>query len=184
MSHINDGWGGRVYTLLYEKEIEREVAMAFEQVATAKTWTGPIWQERVLPEKSEGEGDYPVSIRELVASPTAVYDVLEKLGRGTFGQVVRCWKKDTHEIVAMKILKSTPSYAKQGQMEVDVLAKLSRLSADEGSFVRAYESFHHHGHICIVFELLHVNLYDYLKQSRFEPLPLKYIRPIAQQVSY
>lgn len=156
--------------------------MAFERVANSKGWTGPVWQERMVADKSEIEGDYSVTLRELIVSPTAVYDVLEKLGRGTFGQVVRCWKKDSNEIVAVKILKSTPSYAKQGQMEVDVLSKLSRLSADEGSFVKAYESFHHHGHICIVFELLQINLYDYLKQSGFEPLPLKYIRPIAQQV--
>lgn len=104
-------------------------------------------------------------------------------GRGTFGQVVRCWKKDTHEVVALKILKNLPCYTKQGQVEVDVLTKLSRVSADEFNFVRAYESFCHHGHICIVFELLHVNLYEYLKCNRFQPLPLKHVRPIAQQVS-
>ena len=103
-------------------------------------------------------------------------------GRGTFGQVVRCWKKDTHEVVALKILKNLPCYTKQGQVEVDVLTKLSQVSAEEFNFVRAYESFCHHGHICIVFELLHVNLYEYLKCNRFHPLPLKHVRPIAQQV--
>lgn len=163
------------------RKIGPEMVTVYERTP-GKRWTDSLWQDRTLPEKNENEGDYPVSLRELIASPNAVYDVLERLGRGTFGQVVRCWRKDTSEVVAMKILKSTPSYAKQGQMEVDVLMKLSRLSADEGSFVRAYESFQHKGHICIVFELLHINLYDYLKQSHFEPLPLKYIRPIAQQV--
>ena len=103
-------------------------------------------------------------------------------GRGTFGQVVRCWKKDTREVVALKILKNLPCYTKQGQVEVDVLTKLSQVSADEFNFVRAYESFYHRGHICIVFELLHVNLYEYLKCNRFHPLPLKHVRPIAQQV--
>ena len=83
----------------------------------------------------------------------------------------------------MKILKNLPCYTKQGQVEVEVLTKLSRVSADEFNFVRAYESFCHRGHICIVFELLHVNLYEYLKCNRFQPLPLKHVRPIAQQVS-
>ena len=104
-------------------------------------------------------------------------------GRGTFGQVVRCWKRETHEVVALKILKNLPCYTKQGQVEVEVLTKLSQVSADEFNFVRAYESFSHQGHICIVFELLHVNLYEYLKCNRFQPLPLKHVRPIAQQVS-
>lgn len=84
----------------------------------------------------------------------------------------------------MKVLKDIPSYAKQGQVEIGVLTKLSRLSADEFNFVRAYESFQHRKHICIVFELLQINLYDYLKQCRFQPMPLKHIRPIAQQVRW
>lgn len=46
---------------------------------------------------------------------------MEFLGRGTFGQVVKCWKKGTNEIVAIKILKNHPSYARQGQIEVSVL---------------------------------------------------------------
>jgi homeodomain interacting protein kinase len=174
-----------VFTHNYYSTVNCEDNMAvvgYEQQQHGKRWKEALWQARTVLDKGEEEGDYPVGLRELIISPTAVYDVLEKLGRGTFGQVVRCLKKDTREMVAMKILKSTPSYAKQGQMEVDVLMRLSRISSDEGSFVKAYESFQHQGHICIVFELLHINLYDYLKQSRFEPLPLKYIRPIAKQV--
>ena len=103
-------------------------------------------------------------------------------GRGTFGQVLKCWKKDTNEVVAMKILKNLPSYRKQGQVEVDVLMTLSKVDSQQFNFVRAYESFTHHSHICIVFELLQINLYDYLKQNCFQPLPLKHIRPVAQQV--
>lgn len=156
-------------------------------VPSPRRWTLGMtagWKDRVGEQQNrDGEGDYKVSLREHIPSPNSVYEVLEFLGRGTFGQVVKCWKKDSNEVVAMKILKDTPSYAKQGQMEVDVLSKLSRLSSEEGNFVRAYESFQNRGHICIVFELLHTNLYDYLKRTRFEPLPLKYIRPIAQQVS-
>ena len=47
-----------------------------------------------------------------------IAQVLEFLGRGTFGQVVKCWKKHTSDIVAIKILKNHPSYARQGQIEV------------------------------------------------------------------
>ena len=104
------------------------------------------------------------------------------IGRGTFGQVLRCWKKDSNEVVAVKILKNLPSYTKQGQVEVDVLTTLSKVDSELYNFVRAYESFTHCGHICIVFELLHMNLYDYLKHNQFQPLPLKHVRPVAQQV--
>ena len=103
-------------------------------------------------------------------------------GRGTFGQVLKCWKRDTNEVVALKILKNVPSYAKQGQIEVDVLSRLRKHGSEEFNFVQSLESFMHRGHICIAFEMLHMNLYDYLKQGGFQPLPLKHIRPIAQQV--
>lgn len=124
-------------------------------------------------------------------------------------QVVKCWKKGTNEIVAIKILKNHPSYARQGQIEVScasiiltyerfirghvqmrsldpeqvsILSRLSQENADEFNFVRAYECFQHKSHTCLVFEMLEQNLYDFLKQNKFSPLPLKYIRPILQQV--
>ena len=131
---------------------------------------------------SSGEGDYQLVQHEVLGSLTNRYEVLEFLGRGTFGQVVKCWKRGTNEIVAIKILKNHPSYARQGQIEVGILARLSAENADEFNFVRAYECFQHKNHTCLVFELLEKNLYDFLKQSKFQPLPLKHIRPILQQV--
>ena len=131
---------------------------------------------------SGSEGDYPLVQHEVLYSMTNAYEVLEFLGRGTFGQVVKCWKRGTNEIVAIKILKNQPSYARQGQIEISILSRLSQENADEYNFVRAFECFQHKNHNCLVFEMLEQNLYDFLKQNKFQPLPLKYIRPITQQV--
>uniref|UniRef100_A0A7N9CCU8 non-specific serine/threonine protein kinase n=1 Tax=Macaca fascicularis TaxID=9541 RepID=A0A7N9CCU8_MACFA len=130
-----------------------------------------------------GEGDYQLVQHEVLCSIKNTYEVLDFLGRGTFGQVVKCWKRGTNEIVAIKILKNHPSYARQGQIEVSILARLSTENADEYNFVRAYECFQHRNHTCLVFEMLEQNLYDFLKQNKFSPLPLKVIRPILQQVT-
>lgn len=67
---------------------------------------------------SNGEGDYQLVQHEILCSVSCSYEVLEFLGRGTFGQVAKCWKRGTNEIVAIKILKNHPSYARQGQIEV------------------------------------------------------------------
>lgn len=67
---------------------------------------------------SNGEGDYQLVQHEILCSVSSSYEVLEFLGRGTFGQVAKCWKRGTNEIVAIKILKNHPSYARQGQIEV------------------------------------------------------------------
>lgn len=130
-----------------------------------------------------GDGDYQLVQHEVLYSLKSSYEVLEFLGRGTFGQVVKCWKRGTNEVVAIKILKNHPSYARQGQIEVEILARLSSENAEEHNVVRALECFQHRSHTCLVFEMLEQNLYDFLKQNKFSPLPLKIIRPILQQVA-
>uniref|UniRef100_A0A3B4GMK9 non-specific serine/threonine protein kinase n=1 Tax=Pundamilia nyererei TaxID=303518 RepID=A0A3B4GMK9_9CICH len=129
------------------------------------------------------DGDYQVVQHEVLCSMKNTYEVLDFLGRGTFGQVVKCWKRGTGEVVAVKILKNHPSYARQGQIEVGILARLSGENADEHNLVRAFECFQHRSHTCLVFEMLERNLYDFLKQNKFSPLPLKVIRPVLQQVA-
>ncbi|KAJ8360611.1 hypothetical protein SKAU_G00171360 [Synaphobranchus kaupii] len=132
---------------------------------------------------SNSEGDYQLVQHEILCSVSNSYEVLEFLGRGTFGQVAKCWKRGTNEIVAIKILKNHPSYARQGQIEVNILGRLSTENADEYNFVRSYECFQHKNHTCLVFEMLEQNLYDFLKHSKFSPLLLKCIRPVLQQVA-
>ncbi|OWA52292.1 Homeodomain-interacting protein kinase 2 [Hypsibius exemplaris] len=131
---------------------------------------------------SSSDGEYHLVKHEVLCSMAHQYEVLEFLGRGTFGQVVKCWKRGTNEIVAVKILKNHPSYARQGQIEVSILSRLSRESPEDHNFVQVFECFQHKNHTCLVFEMLEVNLYDFLKQQKFSPLPLKVIRPILCQV--
>uniref|UniRef100_A0A8C8AWG2 non-specific serine/threonine protein kinase n=1 Tax=Otus sunia TaxID=257818 RepID=A0A8C8AWG2_9STRI len=77
---------------------------------------------------TSGDGDYQLVQHEVLCSVKNTYEVLDFLGRGTFGQVVKCWKRGTNEIVAIKILKNHPSYARQGQIEVaTALKKLKSL---------------------------------------------------------
>ncbi len=43
---------------------------------------------------------------------------------------------------------------------------------------RLLDSFTHKGHLCLVFELLDMNLYELLKQNQFRGLPLPLIRSV------
>ena len=127
--------------------------------------------------------DYKITAHEILRSVTGEYEVLEFLGRGTFGQVVKCWKRHTNELVAVKISKDHPSYKKQAEIEVNILNLLMREDSEEYNFVRAIECFTHRNHTCVVFEMLQQNLYDFLRSTKFKPLPLKYVRPILHQVT-
>ncbi|XP_048883634.1 dual specificity protein kinase CLK4 isoform X2 [Brienomyrus brachyistius] len=48
--------------------------------------------------------------------------------------------------------------------------------------VRMLDWFDHHGHICIVFELLGLSTYDFLKENSFLPFPVDQIRKMSYQI--
>ena len=56
--------------------------------------------------------------------------------------------------------------------------------SEEFNYVRAIECFMHRNHTCVVFEMLQQNLYDFLRNTNFKPLKLKYVRPILHQVRF
>lgn len=91
-------------------------------------------------------------------------------------------KSRDHDRVAVKILKNEPSYARQGQVEICILQTLANQDSDKYNFVTAYECFTHFSHQCLVFEMLDLNLYEFLRNDKFAPLSLSCIRPIIQQV--
>jgi len=49
------------------------------------------------------------------------YLILDVLGQGTFGQVVKCQNMRTHELFAVKVVKNKPAYLNQSKMEVAIL---------------------------------------------------------------
>jgi len=44
------------------------------------------------------------------------------------------------------------------------------------------EWFEHHGHVCILFELLGLRTYDFIKENGFLPFRLDHIRQMAYQI--
>ena len=53
--------------------------------------------------------------------PRSRYLILDILGQGTFGQVVKCQNIKTHEIVAVKVVENKPAYFNQSMMEVTII---------------------------------------------------------------
>jgi dual specificity protein kinase YAK1 len=53
------------------------------------------------------------------------YLILDVLGQGTFGQVVKCQNMKTNEIVAVKVVKNKPAYFNQSMMEVAILEEVN-----------------------------------------------------------
>ena len=112
------------------------------------------------------------------------YLILDVLGQGTFGQVVKCQNLRTLEVVAVKVVKNKTAYFNQSMMEVSVLDTLNTKfdRSDENHILRLKDTFIHKSHLCLVFELLSVNLYELIKQNAFRGLSTTLVRVFTQQL--
>ena len=107
------------------------------------------------------------------------FEILDTLGRGNFGQVMRCFDHKSKRMVALKVINNDPHFARQTLVEVEVL---NRLQGGSSRVVRMLEYFKFRQHTCVVFELLHINLYEFLGARDFKSLPLVDIQHISRQM--
>nr|KAJ3422635.1 Dual specificity tyrosine-phosphorylation-regulated kinase 1A [Polyrhizophydium stewartii] len=111
------------------------------------------------------------------------FEIHKALGKGSFGLVVQAYDRESSEQVAIKIIKNRRSFYNQGQVEIRLLQLISGRDQDESNcVVHMKEHFMHRNHLCIVYELLHMNLYEILKRNRFTGLPLFLVRQFCSQL--
>lgn len=103
--------------------------------------------------------------------------VVDLLGKGTFGQVFKCFDRRKNESVAVKVVKNKPAYRKQAFIEIKMLKNLSN-----DRFVVLRDHFEHKNHVCIVLELLGCDLYQLLKSRGYVGISWTRIRNIAKQL--
>mmetsp|Transcript_23393 Transcript_23393/g.61444 ORF Transcript_23393/g.61444 Transcript_23393/m.61444 type:complete len:1064 (-) Transcript_23393:298-3489(-) len=131
------------------------------------------------------EHDYICRVKDKIKNPDGqTYSVQERLGHGTFGQVLKCQPSGSNQFRALKIIKNKPAYFLQALLEVRLLMMLNRKSDpdDKKRIVRMLDFFVYRKHLCIVFELLSYNLYDVLKQNSFRGVSTCLIRVFTQQL--
>ncbi|XP_051869567.1 homeodomain-interacting protein kinase 4-like [Pristis pectinata] len=115
-------------------------------------------------------------------SDTDEYDIIAVLGKGTFGEVKKCWKRTSGHYVAIKILRNYNFRKGVIKCELKILRMLESVDSDKFCIVHFFESFNDDTKLCLVFELLEQSLYEYQKENDFVPLPIRHIRSITKQV--
>ncbi len=126
---------------------------------------------------------YIIAAGSIISSKSTDYFVESLLGEGTFGKVAKCTRMDNHETVAIKLMKGDEFIVSLAKDEELILSELKLLDPDSCNIVRWYEAFCFDGHSCLEFEHLDQSLQDFWKESHEQPLLIKEIRPIVQQVS-
>ena len=111
-------------------------------------------------------GDYQTVLHDHISYR---YEVLSILGKGSFGQVLKCYDYKTHKLQAVKIIRNKKRFHHQALVEVKVLEMLRHKDTDDGhNVVHMEDSFCFRGHLCIAFELMSINLYELIKQNNFQ----------------
>jgi dual specificity tyrosine-phosphorylation-regulated kinase 2/3/4 len=128
----------------------------------------------------DDRGDYNIVMGDHLAYR---YEVVDVLGKGSFGQVVRCVDHKTGALVAIKIIRNKKRFHQQALIEVNLLTKLKEWDPDRRhSVVNFVQSFYFRGHLCISTELLGMNLYEFIKAHDFRGFNLKLIRRFTKQM--
>jgi serine/threonine protein kinase len=149
--------------------------------------------QRILTNPSEGvlnngrdneDSNLICKVHDTFKHNDCTFTILDLLGTGTFGQVFRCHRSDTKEVVAVKVVKNKPAYHTQGMLEIKVAKLLNSTydPNDDKHIVRLLDSFEFLGHVCLVFELLSVSLLDLLTQNQFRGLPLSLVQRFTRQI--
>ncbi|KAH8863834.1 Serine/threonine-protein kinase PRP4 like [Schistosoma japonicum] len=144
-------------------------AMASENHALADNW-------------DDAEGYYRVRIGEVLDKRYAVYGYT---GHGVFSNVVRARDSARGNLeVAIKIIRNNDVMHKSGLKELEVLKKLNDADPqDRFHCLRLYRHFFHKNHLCMVFELMSLNLREVLKKyGRNIGLHIAAIRSYTQQL--
>lgn len=128
------------------------------------------------------DSDYILYVNDILGTEEGrKYMVLDLLGLGTFGQVVKCQNLSNQSVCAVKVIKSKPAYVNQSLTEKRILEFLNA-NSDGTNFIRLLDTFMHKEHLCLVFELLASNLYELIKQNRFQGLNIKLVRMFTKQL--
>lgn len=113
------------------------------------------------------------------------YRIVENLGKGHFARVVRVIDIRTDRDFALKIYRNKTKYRKNAKDEIAVMRYIARRDPTGKSLCsKILKSFEFNGHICIAFEMLGSDVYDFLERNDFHPFQLNQLCHIAYQLCY
>ncbi|KAF9027122.1 hypothetical protein BDZ89DRAFT_1160940 [Hymenopellis radicata] len=128
----------------------------------------------------DDRGDYQIVMRDHLAYR---YEVVETVGKGSFGQVLNCRDHQTGDSVAIKIIRNKKRFHHQALVEIKILDNLRKWDEEEKHHViKMTENFYFRGHLCIAMELLSINLYELIKANGFVGFTTALIRRFTSQM--
>ncbi|OMJ91218.1 hypothetical protein SteCoe_6288 [Stentor coeruleus] len=125
------------------------------------------------------EGDYVWEFGDHISYR---YEILSRIDSGSFGQVLRCMDHKTLQEVAIKILKKSHQSKRQGLNECKIAFLLNEDNQENHCIGKIKRKFEFRFHFFIVFELLSINLFDFMAKNNFKPLSVSITKRITVQL--
>ena len=130
----------------------------------------------------DSEGDYKIIKGDHLDYR---YEIKNILGNGSYGEAIKCFDHKTNENVCIKIIKSNDKFQSQAMIEIKILEHIKEHDINnEYNIVKYYSYFKFRKHICIVFELLDSNLYEYIKNNNFQGFDIKQIKQFTTEILF
>lgn len=146
-------------------------------------WSVPA--PKVCPIQDDEDGHLSYKLGDIIENETDRYKILATLGEGTFGKVVKVKELNTDQVLALKIIKNVDKYREAAKLEVNVLEKLQEKDPNGKHLCAKMTSwFNYWGHMCLIFELLGLSVFDFLKENNYHPYPLDQVRHIIYQLCH
>jgi len=138
-------------------------------------------QRRRMDEQwDDADGHYIIHAGE---SLLPQYKIMKIIGEGTFGKVTQCWDRKEKKYVAIKIIKSIQKYRDAARVEIEILRDIQHRDVNyESGVISLLEYFDFRGHFCLVFDLLGMSMYDFLRQNSYRAFSLNEVQVFAKQL--
>lgn len=94
------------------------------------------------------------------------YEILDILGKGSFGQVLKVFDHKKKEEKAIKIIRNQQKFHYQVKFEIKILKYLAQRQCEDYNIIQVGDCFLFRGHQCLVFDLLSINLYEFLRNQK------------------